>query len=212
MKKYIWAIAAIIMVAGIITIVACSKDNPSTESQNGSTSTQKTSGQVEEQDDEIDIAVWSNDSISFLFDKSNVLSEIQTKFRDSLNIDCVMEDIRIDIIDVEKEEIPVLSVSYFDLDEEKSVTLFGILKQYVNGPSAVTLTLGCREIIAKCTGVNCKETCKAKWEKDPLGWDIFEGCTKCIAKDPLKDYFCKDDPVQRLVSLAIFDSFREGLN
>ncbi len=196
------------MVAGIITIVACSKDSSSSETQNGLT-TQKTPNQS----DEIDIAVWSNDSISFLFDKDNVLSAIQSRFQDSLKINCVMEDLNIYIVDVENEILPVVSISYFDIDNECSATMFGTLKQYTNRSSSIILTLGCGEIMHRCMGKNCSKPCSATYGKDPYGGTIFTGCTPCTAKNPQKEAFCREmDPFQGLISLAIFDSFLEGLN
>ena len=204
MKKYILAITAAIIVAGTITFVACTKDNPANDTQISSPLQQKSTKPA----DEITIAEWSDNGISYLFNKNHVLSSIQSQFKDSLNMNCIMEDIRISIKKVDKEDVPVISISYFDLDNEVAVTMFGILTQHSGASSPVMLALGCGEISARCIGVNCKKGCDPIFETY-FGNVIVLGCTDCKkAYKPGKPYSCNYSVTQGLVSRLVFDCFQ----
>lgn len=204
MKKCIWAIAAVIMVVGTITIVACTKDNPTNEMLVTSPSQHKNT----KMDGEIIIAEWSDNGISYRFDKHHVLSNIQTQFKDSLNVNCVMEDIQITIKDVDNEKVPIIAISYFDFDNEVAVTMFGILTQYAEKSPSVMLALKCREISARCIGVNCKEGCNPIVGKTMSGGTLVLDCSNCTkASNPNKSYKCDYNVTQRLVSRLVFDSF-----
>ena len=205
MKKYILAITAAIIVAGTITFVACKKDNPANDTQISSPLQQKST----EPADEITIAEWSDNGISYLFNKNHVLSSIQSQLTDSLNMNCIMEDIRISIKKVDNEDVPVISISYFDLDNEVAVTMFGILTQHSGVSSSVMLALGCGEISAKCIGVNCEEKCEGDVGKTAAGESVVLGCKGCEhAHNPEQSHSCNYDVTQGIVSRLVFDCFQ----
>lgn len=205
MKKYIWAIAAGIMVASTIAFVACTKENPVNDTQIATPLQQKSITPAEE----IIIAEWSDSGITYLFNKNQVLSNIQSQFKDSLNINCIMEDIRISIKNVDKEDVPVVSISYFDLDNEVAVTMFGILTQHSGVSSSIMLALGCGEIRASCIGVNCKEPCEGNIGNTAAGESVVFGCKGCEhALDPEQNHSCNYNVTQGIVSRLVFDCFQ----
>ncbi|MBQ0160478.1 MAG: hypothetical protein KBT28_07655 [Bacteroidales bacterium] len=196
------------MVASTIAFVSCNKENPTNETQMALPPQQKSIKPT----DEIIIAEWSDEGISYLFNKNQVLSGIQSQFKDSLNMNCIMEDIRITIKNADKEDVPVISISYFDLDNEVAVTMFGILTQHSDESSSVMLALGCGEISAKCTGVNCKEICDGDVGKTTAGELVVFGCKGCEhAQDPKQKHSCGYDVTQGIVSRLVFDSFKSSL-
>lgn len=208
MKKYIWAIAAGIMVASTTAFVACNKENPANETQIALPSQQKSTKTA----DEIIIAEWSDKGISYLFNKNQVLSSIQSQFKDTLNMNCIMENIRITIKNVDKEDVPVMSISYFDLDNEVAVTMFGILTQHSGVSSSIMLALGCGEISSKCIGVNCEETCEGNVGKTAAGELVVFGCNGCEhAHNPKENHSCDYNVTQSIVSRLVFDSFKSSL-
>lgn len=208
MKKYIWAIAAGIMVASTIAFVACNKENPTNDTQIALPPQQKTTKPT----DEIIIAEWSDKGISYLFNKNQVLYSIQSQFKDLLNMNCIMEDIRISIKNVDKEDIPVISISYFDLDNEVAVTMFGLLTQHSGVSSSVMLALGCGGISARCIGVNCEETCEGDVGKTAAGELVVFGCKGYEhAHDPKQNHSCSYNVTQGIVSRLVFDGFKSSL-
>lgn len=205
MKKHIWAIAATILMASTVNIVSCTKDNTLYEAQNGQSQQQKSI----KSEDEIVIAEWSGKGVTFRFDKEQVLSSIQSQLKDSLEMTCIMEDIRIYIKDVDRMKVPVVEISYFDIDQESSVTMFGILRKLGGDSSPVMLALGCDEICARCVGVNCKKGCNDILLQSSGGVVTVIGCTACTEPyDPKKSYWCDFKITQRLISNLIFRSFQ----
>ena len=142
-----------------------------------------------------------------------VLASIQTKLEDSLSIDCIMEDIKIDIEEVEGENVSILSISYFNLTDENSTTLLGILQQQEINPSTIMLNLGSGGISSSCKGVNCADPCTGETGKTPAGEIIVFSCTGCEnAKDPTKGKSCDYETTQRLVSDIVFESFMTNIS
>ena len=210
MKKNFLAIAAIILVAGAVTIVACTKDNPINNTQNAQPIQQTSSVKSNDvfRTDEITIAEWTKDKIKLLFNKQKVLSNIQTKIKESLDMNCIMEDIKISIYEFDKEEVPILSISYFDLDEEKAVTMYGVLKRHTVGSSSTMLSLPSGGISARCIGSNCGKGCDPVGERNQFGELIIFTCSPCYPKDPQKPYSCSYTPGQELISSIVFECIR----
>lgn len=202
MKKNLLAIAAVIMVAGAVTIVACTKDNPINNTQNAQPIQQTSSVKSKAG---ITIAELTENGIKFRFDKNKVLSYIHARFMKELGKDCIMEDIRISTKKVGKEQVHIVSISYFDVSEEKSVAMFGVLENHSGGQ----LVLRYENLSARCVGRNCRTGCTPLTTQNKEGRVIVYDCVPCV--NPIeynKPYKCEYIPAQGYIPTIVYEGFQ----
>ena len=160
------------MVAGAVTIVACTKDNPINNTQNAQpiqqTSSVKSNG-------EITIAELTEDGIKLLFDKQKVLTDIQREFKKTLGINCVMEDIQVSTKKADKEDVRIITITYFDFNEEQSVSMFGLVEKKPGG----RLVINYGEVFGTCRSKNCGKECTPSFTYDKYGNINGMGCVGC---------------------------------
>lgn len=204
MKKYFLAIAAVMMVAGAITIVACTKDNPINNTQN-TQPVQHTSSV--KSNTGIAIAELTEDGIKLLFDKQKVLADIQAKFKRELDIDCIMEDIQVSTKKVDKEEVQIITIAYFDLNEEQAVSMFGLVEKKLGGK----LILNYGEIFGSCRGKNCETGCKPSFFQNIYGGIVVSNCSSCKPNPEESTYNCEFVQIQRFMSDIVYECIHSNI-
>lgn len=172
MKKTFLALAALVMAAGAITFIACSKDSDKAEAQQASTKSTESTVIV-------GYSLPGSLEIVSRIDKENFLQWLEGYLNTDEPNRHVAEDLKMwNQPYAEGKYGAIMSVSYFDLKEEHSNTLY-IKMDTVEMSEMVCYAVGPSSHKKYCGGP-CKKSCKAKF--DSMGY--FLECLPCEDTKP----------------------------
>ena len=196
MKKTIWAIAALIIMAGAITFVAaCTK-----ESSPADTIAAKSQSYT------VGFRGLDYAEAELVFDKGVFLATLekilQNKTAES-GQDFLSEDVKIYFENGgTDEEVAILQISLFETIEELGHNLFFVLQKEQH-PQGSTYKLNSGEISSTCISSNCLVACNGIYD-ETIGQ--VNGCT-CSKPDPEALMQCKYLVTQKLVQDAVYMAF-----
>lgn len=176
MKKIFLALAALAVIGGAITFVACSKDKTDTETQQVATKNAE----------DLKIVGYSNPGsmdIIPLVDKDAFLEQLEQYLNSEEAGRYVSEDLKMWHEPYgDGKYAPLMSVSFFDLKEDCGNTLF-ILMERMEEDGTVYYAVGNGSIHIKCIG-KCDSPCRAI--PDNNGKFLF--CQPCTDLMPYFDF------------------------
>ena len=202
-KRTVFFVTMLIVVMGIATVVACSKLEEKSDVYHTLISSESKAD-----NDRVLVGTSSSDGsleIELVFDKDRYLSKLEKNLSSSSEHDYVAEDIKIwnEAVN-ETVFVPVMSVSFFDIDEELGYTVyFNPVTDTTDDCISYYVSSG--EIRTTCTGI-CKKGYKCVGELDKFTQQVYD-CRCTNGGDTICSGSCRSHQYTSISLAPIMNSF-----